>query len=473
MNKKAFEIFMSNEPEKPSDRYMFLVDSKALSERIVLVGYRSTPILSYDTGGECYTLETFMEYMTSLDCKGTCRADHIYVVACSMKSVNDALSSYLSSQLLSFRSGWRLFHNKPYLEDLEHEEELKQILNEYISQSEGSVKPSIKAVSMSDIEEEDVEWLVPNYIPSGQITLLVGDGGQGKTSIWCNLVAGITSGRKTIFDTGNPFSDFPSRCCMFFSAEDSVPKVLKRKLRKAGADEGKVLFVDLTDDNFELIKFDSPVLEELISENKPAVVVFDPLQSFIPSNVQMSSRNAMRQCMNPLISLGEKYGTAFIIVMHTNKKIGVSGRTRCADSADIWDIARSVLIVGNTGDGDIHYISHEKSNYAAPENTLLYTIEDDQVIYQGTSEKKDRDYVTENAQVTRSAPARDEAKEVIMNILSDDEEHEVSELDGSVKSAGISFATLKRAKEDLKREGKVKYRCEGFGKDKIFYIRRS
>jgi hypothetical protein len=231
--------------------------------------------------------------------------------------------------------------------------------------------------------------------------------------------------------------------------------------------------VDLTDDKFELIKFDSPVLEELISENKPAVVVFDPLQSFIPSTVQMSSRNAMRQCMNPLISLGEKYGTAFIIVMHTNKKIGVSGRTRCADSADIWDIARSVLIVGSTGDGDIHYISHEKSNYAAPETTLLYRIEDDQVIYQGTSEKKDRDYVAKNAQVTRSAPARDEAKEVIMNILSDDEEHEVSELDGSVKAAGISFATLKRAKEDLKREGKVKYRCEGFGKDKIFYIRRS
>lgn len=473
MNINAFKVYMSNGPEKPSDRYMFLVDSKALSERLTMAGYRSTPILSYGTDGECFTLEKFREYMTSLDCKGSCRSDHVYVVACSVKSVNDALCSYLDSQSLSFRSGWKLFHNKGYLENAEHEEELTRLLDEYIAHSEGSTKSSIKAVSVSDVEEEEVEWLVPTYIPTGQITLLVGDGGQGKTSIWCNLVAGITSGNKTIFETDIPFSGGSSQKCMFFSAEDSVPKVLKRKLKQAGADQSKVLFVDLTDENFDLIKFDSPALEQLISENRPAVVVFDPLQSFIPSNVQMGSRNAMRQCMNPLIALGEKYGTAFIIVMHTNKKIGVSGRTRCADSADIWDIARSVLIVGSTGDGDIHYLSHEKSNYTAPGSTLLYTIEDGRVIYQGTSEKKDRDYVAENAMVTRSAPARDEAKEIIMNILSDDGDHEVSDLDGIIKAAGISYATLKRAKEDLKREGKVNYRCEGFGRDKVFYIRRS
>ena len=180
----------------------------------------------------------------------------------------------------------------------------------------------------------------------------------------------------------------------------------------------------------------------------------------------------MRQCMSPLIALGEKYGTSFLIVMHTNKKLGVSGRTRCADSADIWDIARSVLIVGYTGEGDIHYLSHEKSNYAQPEETILYSIDDGRVVFNGTSEKKDRDYVAENSQVSRTAPARDEAKEIILNILSDGEAHRVTDLDNTVKSSGVSFITLKRAKSELKKEGKIRYTAEGFGNTKTFYVKK-
>lgn len=143
--------------------------------------------------------------------------------------------------------------------------------------------------------------------------------------------------------------------------------------------------------------------------------------------------------------------------MHTNKKIGVSGRTRCADSADIWDIARSVLIVGYSGDKDIHYLSHEKSNYAPLEETILYSIEDERIIYKGTSDMRDGDYVGKNSVLSRNAPAREEAKEIILGILEDGERHQVSELDTVVKASGVSFITLKRAKSELKREGKINY----------------
>lgn len=57
---------------------------------------------------------------------------------------------------------------------------------------------------------------------------------------------------------------------------------------------------------------------------------------------------------------GEKYGTTFIIIVHTNKQVGLWGRKRIADSADIWDIARSVLIAGEANDG-LRYISQEKA----------------------------------------------------------------------------------------------------------------
>lgn len=81
----------------------------------------------------------------------------------------------------------------------------------------------------------------------------------------------------------------------------------------------------------------------------------------------------MRNCLNPLIGLGEEYGTTFLIVVHTNKRQGVYGRNRIADSADVWDIARSVLITGAAKD-NMRYLSHEKSNYGEPGRTVLYTI---------------------------------------------------------------------------------------------------
>ena len=128
--------------------------------------------------------------------------------------------------------------------------------------------------------------------------------------------------------------------------------------------------------------------------------------------------------------------------------------------------------MGHTGEGDVHYLSHEKSNYAQPEETILYSIDEGRVVYKGTSEKRDRDYVAENSRVSRTAPARDEAKEIILNILSDGETHRVTDLDNTVKSSGVSFITLKRAKSELKKEGKIRYTVEGFGNAKTFYVKK-
>ena len=54
--------------------------------------------------------------------------------------------------------------------------------------------------SVDQVEEKEVEWLVPHWIPKGGITLLVGDGGVGKTSIWCYLLARISANYSTMLD---------------------------------------------------------------------------------------------------------------------------------------------------------------------------------------------------------------------------------------------------------------------------------
>ena len=331
---------------------------------------------------------------------------------------------------------------------------------------------SLEMATMEDAEEKDPEWLIQDYMPRYQITSLAGDGGSGKTTAWCAIAAAVSSGKRPfILDGYIPF-DYkliePGKV-MFFSAEDSYEYVLKRRLRKNGANLANILSIDIADDRFQDVKFNSPFLGQLLERHRPVLCIFDPIQAFVPPDIRMGDRNAMRNCLAPLIGYGEKYGTTFLIVEHANKQSGVWGRKRIADSADIWDISRSVIMAGETNEPGIRYLSHEKSNYGSTGSTILYCIEDEVARYKTSTSKKDKDFVTEADYTTRQKPQRDEAKEFILDFLKDGEK-EVSELDEMAAAMSISKNAMKNAKADLKRDGQIKYRSTGQGADKKHYI---
>ncbi|MCB7317150.1 bifunctional DNA primase/polymerase [Lacrimispora sp. 210928-DFI.3.58] len=375
----------------------------------------------------------------------------------------------------------------PPLTDQELEREVFPVLKRYkkgtapyaasYNHRTGSFQPAarkepISLVSMDTVEEKEPEWLITDYMPKGQITVLAGDGGAGKTTIWCSIAAAVSSGSTCFLNSDNPFTRrHEPGTVIFFSSEDSAEYTLKGKLRRAGADLGRVLSLYLSDERFSEIKFNAPLLEELIREHRPALVVFDPLQSFIPPDIQMGQRNAMRDCLSALIGLGEKYGTTFLIIVHTNKQIGLWGRKRIADSADIWDIARSVLIAGEAEEG-LRYISQEKSNYGPQAETVLFSLDSGKVEFKGYTDKKDRDYVLAAQASTHQTPARNDAKAFILDYLKDGE-RETADLDSMMKAQGISGRTLERAKAELKKDGKIMYKYREFGKEKKVYCKLS
>ena len=339
----------------------------------------------------------------------------------------------------------------------------------------GSFKPGrgpIVLTTMDTVEEKTPEWLIPGYMPKNEICILAGDGGAGKTSIWCAIAAAVSSGSRSFleqFETINPFTGTyrePDKV-LFFSSEDSAEYTLKGRLRRAGARMDNVLYLDVRDEHFKDIKFDSPALEGLIAANAPALVIFDPIQSFTPPKVQMERRNDMRACMNPMIGWGKEYGVTFLIIVHTNKQTGAWGRKRIADSADIWDIARSVMIAGEAG-GGLRYLSQEKCNVGPLSPTILYRLDGGGIVFDSTTDKRDREFMLEGQAARYQAPAREDAKDFILDYLKDGEK-ETAELDGMMKAQGISKNTLERAKAELRREGKIVYTNRGFGKDKKFY----
>lgn len=327
---------------------------------------------------------------------------------------------------------------------------------------------------LNTFTEEEAEWLVEDLIPKGQITTVASDGGVGKTTTWCSLVAAVSSGTRCFLDP--PDYKREPGIVIFLTTEDSVSKKLKKKLRVAGADMNNIITPDYSGDSDGLLrklKFGSDEMAQFVRYYKPVLVVFDPIQGFIPPEINMGSRNAMRDCMAPLISLGEETGTTFLVVCHTNKRKAAYGRDRIADSADLWDISRSVLMMGFTDDQGIRYLSHEKCNYGELQQTILFSINNEGVIEpKGTSWKRDREY-TQEASTNTSAPVRQDCKEWLIQTLENNGgDMKTKDLDALAKSNGFSNSTLRRAKDELKKDAEIRYRQTGSGKEKEWHTVR-
>lgn len=318
---------------------------------------------------------------------------------------------------------------------------------------------------LADVPMQSVAWLVPQLLPLGEVSLLGADGGTGK-GIWqAQLIAYVTAGRTSGF-----FPQPPEKTgsVLIFSGEDDPGKVLKARLTAAGADMSRVMVV--TSDAY-FARTGSPLcipdtsFAKYVGKAAPALVIIDPLQSFLPAGVEMASRNQMRSALLPLKALCARHGCAALISMHTNKRANVSGRARLADSSDIWDIARSVLMMGRDKNSEKLYLSHEKSSYSAPARTALLHIEQAQVegvktavaVFDSRTDKKDADFVEERR--VRTAQTKEDTAQAILNVLAESKLGSMpsTQLRAEVmKEMGCSEKTYNRAYSELAKSGEIK-----------------
>lgn len=329
--------------------------------------------------------------------------------------------------------------------------------------------------SMEDVQEVDPEWIVYPYIPKGEVIILASRGGTGKGFIVASILAGITNGKyPEIFGEGNPFQGGEDPV-LYLTTEDDISKVLKKRFHSAGVNMGKVKVISRRSPVIQDIKLsdENGILKTLIEELKPSLVIFDPLQSFLPDRVKMGERNQMRACINNLSVIGADTSTSFLILAHMNKRDTVDVQKAIADSADIWDIARSVLVTGKTETEDIKFLSHEKSNYSALGNTSLYRIDEEgKAVCCGTTRKRFEDFILESNAKKYNAPKLAEAEEFIMGTLRDHKGNYmlISELEELCTANKISKTTVRRAKESLKKDKRIVMWPVGYGRERKWYL---
>jgi hypothetical protein len=299
----------------------------------------------------------------------------------------------------------------------------------------------VHVVCMSDVEPEEVGWLWHPYVPLGKLTILEGDPGLGKSWLTCALAAAVSCGRG--LPGVEPFA--PSNVLML-SAEDGLGDTLRPRLDAVGADVERVFALP------EPIVFDSGGLrkfEAAIQEHSSALVIIDPLFAYTGGKVDIHRANECRAISAPLAAIAERCGCALVAVRHLCKSRGGGHALNAGiGSIDFAAAARSVLLAGKDPDDETKRAVVQTKNNLAPLGPALgYKLEDGQFWWTGESDlTAGRILAAATDEEGRSTLT--EAVDFLRASLSCGE-REVREVQADARSAGISGATLRRAREHL------------------------
>ncbi len=220
---------------------------------------------------------------------------------------------------------------------------------------------------MKDVPVEDVTWLWHPYIALGKLTLLEGDPGIGKSWITLAIATAVSLGRGLpVQATGEPHN------VMLASAEDGLGDTIRRRLNNMGADVARIFAIDdaitLNDEGFTK-------LENSIGQEKPKLLIIDPLVAYLGSGVDIHRANETRSIMARLAKLAENHQLAVLAVRHLTKGGQNKAIYRGIGSIDFTAACRSVLLAGCDSENESsRAIVHIKSNLALAGPSVGYDI---------------------------------------------------------------------------------------------------
>lgn len=230
-------------------------------------------------------------------------------------------------------------------------------------------KTALKLIYMEDVQTREVNWLWYPYIPYGKITVIEGDPGEGKTTLALTLAALLSRGQPLPCDDDIPYEPIN---IIYQTAEDGIDDTIKPRLEKANADCSKIRVIDETEKELSMT---DERLEQAIAETNAKLVILDPIQAYIGSDVDMHRANEIRPVLKRLGIIAEKYGCAIVLIGHMNKASGAKSTYRGLGSIDIQATARSVLLVARIPDKpNIRIMAQDKSSLAAAGDSIGFEI---------------------------------------------------------------------------------------------------
>ena len=316
-------------------------------------------------------------------------------------------------------------------------------------------------INMESVKVEQIEWLLYPFIPFGKVTIIQGDPGEGKTTMVLQIIAKLTRGEPILLNKKSQkeaqqdseenlkqevlSQDKPIQPVnvIYQTAEDGLGDTIKPRLLAAGADCSRVLVIDDREQPLTMLDIR---LEEAIMQTKARMVVLDPIQGFLGTDVDMHRANEIRTLMKRMAVLAEKYHCAIILIGHMNKNSNGKSSYRGLGSIDFQAAARSVLIVGRLKDEpETRVMCHVKSSLAPEGKSVAFRL-DKETGFQwiGEYDISADDLLSGDARGQKSRIA----KEFLLDILADGGMAQ-KKIEEEASKQGIKKKTLRNAKQEL------------------------
>ena len=306
---------------------------------------------------------------------------------------------------------------------------------------EPSKPETVKIIRMSDVELTPVEWLWKPYLPFGKLSVLQGNPGEGKTYFAMHLAAACTNGKLLPnMERMEPFN------VIYQTAEDGLGDTVKPRLIEAGADLDRVLVID--DSDVQLTLSDEQI-EKAIVENNARLVIIDPIQAYLGSDVDMNRANEVRPIFMRLGQVAQRTGCAILLIGHLNKAAGMQSLQRGLGSIDIAAAVRSVMFIGKLKhDPTMRILTHEKSSLAPPGVSLAFSLGDE-----GGFRWVGEYDITADEMLSGIEPQREtktqQAKDLICALLAGGKQVFSEDIDKAALERGIPGRTVRDAKREL------------------------
>jgi DNA repair protein RadA/Sms len=301
---------------------------------------------------------------------------------------------------------------------------------------------------LSNVEAAEVDWVWAPYLPSGMLCMLSGDPGCGKTYLAMAMAAALSKGR-------TPYSGVPCEALnlLYMSLENSPAHVLRPRFDQLGGDPAKFHIVrgsmigegeNAKRGSIRLSDLD--LLTQALAATGAKLLIVDPIQSYLGSDVDSHRSNETRPILDGLARLAEEHHCAVLLVRHFAKATAGRAIHRGLGSIDFTGAVRVELHAGLVNDQ--HVMVTAKSNLGPFGKSLGYAIEGDG-LFRWTGEADVTAGDLQMAEPTGDERgALDEAVWHLSEALKDGPKT-AKEVQRELREAGLTEATVRRAKTKL------------------------
>lgn len=227
--------------------------------------------------------------------------------------------------------------------------------------------------SMADVEEENLDWIWYPYLARGEVSILEGDPGLGKSYLAQMIAKAICDGEH-LMSVKNGSTPVTGKVA-YFDIENSTGTVTKKRLKHNGMSHYERFFQEeepFSIDDDEKMEAVYTAVEKL----RPTLVVFDTLNTYM-GTADTHKASEVQQTFKRFIDIARRFKCSVLVLRHLTKSSkNEKALYRGQGSIAFAGLARVVMTMGvSPEDTDTRVMAVTKINVCRPPRALTFTIE--------------------------------------------------------------------------------------------------